>query len=283
MGIQTRISTDAIFEGNQSLITFATLTMTEALRSQRHPVTEITECRLDWCAKVYQNSGVKDRTFLTSVDNYPLVHIGHWKNNSFLGPLPPTFTVLQADSRFPAGLNSTFTTQERNVRSLAEFLVLALRSGNLTGTSGGAGVMDAPSFSFGAAMLDQPSIPFIAERLATSLSNAIRNLTDKHTEHVQGQSLVVVQYIRVRWIWLVLPSVIILLGFLLLVITIWESRRAGAMMWKCSPLALLFHPLRGWSDAELDCADAGDMKKAAKTMQAQLTNDEDSNLRIIRV
>lgn len=282
-GYQTRICTDARAEGNQSLVTFASLTMTDTITTGFVTYTDVSECTIDWCARVYRNASTTGRQFLASVDQYPLLYSGSWKNSSILGPVQPEFITLQAEPRFPAGLNSTFTVQRTNANSLAEFLVRALRSGNLTQVSGGATVPgETPSFSFGAAMIDQPSIPSIADKLAVSLTNAIRGLTTMDTQQAVGQSSTTTQYIHVRWPWLILPSIIVLLGILLLAATIDQSRRSGVAIWKSSPLALLFHPLQGWSHADLDHVAVPGMEKSAKAMPAQLTKDRESRWRIAR-
>ena len=130
--------------------------------------------------------------------------------------------------------------------------------------------------------MDQPSISFVANKLAVSLSNAIRGLATEHTQQVEGQSFLTTQYIRVRWAWLILPSAVVLLGIVLLVATIYQSRRVSIAVWKSSPLALLFHPLEGWSDTELNDVALGDMGKSAKAMSARLTVKDGQSWRISR-
>lgn len=74
----------------------------------------------------------------------------------------------------------------------------------------------------------------------------------------------------------------ILLGLLLLLITMVESHRAKALVWKCSPLALLFHPLEGWTNGEMNHSSKREMKKTAKKMRGQLLPSDDIGLRIVK-
>lgn len=282
-GYQTRIATDARVETNHSLFSFASLTMTDTLPTDGVPHTEVTECRIDWCAKVYRNASLSGRQFSAFVEEYPLLYAGFWKDNSIIGPVQPEFSILKANSDLPAGLNLTFTVQRKNAKSLADFVVRALRSRNLTESSGDAGVPgETSSLSFGAAMLDQPSISFVADKIASSLTNAIRGSTTEHTQQAEGTSFVTTQYIRVRWTWLILPSAVVFLGVILLVATVYESRRAAIAVWKSSPLALLFHPLEGWSDTELSGVTLDNMDKSAKAMSARLTEKDGQSWRISR-
>jgi len=257
--------------------------MTDTLATDRIAQTEVTECTIDWCAKVYRNASLRDRQFSAYVEEYPLLYSGFWKDNSVIGPVQPEFSLLKANSSISAGLNLTFAVQRMNAKSLANFVVRALRSGNLTESSGDAGVPgETSSLSFGAAMLDQPSISFVADKIAVSLTNAIRGLTTEYTQQAEGQSFVTTQYIRVRWVWLILPSAVVFLGIVLLGATIYESRRASIAVGKSSPLALLFHPLEGWSDTELNDVGLGDMGKSAKAMSARLTVKDGQSWRISR-
>lgn len=104
------------------------------------PLIEITECMIDWCAKIYYDANVSGRQFSASVREYLLLYSGLWKEFSIIGPVQPEFSLPRANRDLPAGLNLTFTVQRTNAKSLATFLVNALRSGNLTESSGCAGI-----------------------------------------------------------------------------------------------------------------------------------------------
>lgn len=238
----------------------------------------ITECTLSWCAKVYRDVSVQGSSLFAQIDEYPLSFTGHSiENKSY-------YDVFEANSGFPTSLNATFTIQVANMESLSTFLSGLLSTGSVIQYSGEQGD-NAYSFSIGTAMLSNPSIPYMAENIATGLTNVIRNLTNLTDNYIiqnHGDSAVQVQYINVRWAWLSLPASIVLLGLLLLLITMVESHRAKALVWKCSPLALLFHPLQGWTNGVLDHSSKREMEKCAKSMRGQLLPGDDVGLRIVK-
>ncbi|THW43298.1 hypothetical protein D6D21_05429 [Aureobasidium pullulans] len=122
----------------------------------------------------------------------------------------------------------------------------------------------------------------VANDIATSLTNAIQNLTTDDTIQQSGDSIYQVQYIQVQWIWLAFPATVVLLGLLLLLATMVQSHLDKALVWKYSPLALLFHPLQGWNDDDLDHVSKHEMEKSAKGMRGQLMQGDNSGLRIVR-
>lgn len=171
-----------------------------------------------------------------------------------------------------------------NLETLAEFLTGLLNTGSVTQYAG-IQADSAELFSIGTAILSNPSIPYMALNIADGLTNTVRNLTNLTNDYIiqnHGDSTVQVQYIHVRWAWLSLPASIILLGLLLLLITMVESHRAKALVWKCSPLALLFHPLDGWTNEEMNHSSKREMEKCAKSMRGQLLPGDDVGLRIVK-
>ncbi|KAF2805532.1 uncharacterized protein BDZ99DRAFT_501742 [Mytilinidion resinicola] len=58
---------------------------------------------------------------------------------------------------------------------------------------------------------------------------------------VAGSVFVQKQFVAVRWAWLTLPIVLLVLAVVLLAVAWWETRRLGVGLWQSSPLALFFH------------------------------------------
>ena len=76
--------------------------------------------------------------------------------------------------------------------------------------------------------------------LAAAMTNYIRDASN-HT--VSGQLGITETYVRVLWLWIILPGVIVVAGALFLIIGIVETKKRGVEVWKDSELALLFHGL----------------------------------------
>ncbi|KAG9610557.1 hypothetical protein KCU77_g2609, partial [Aureobasidium melanogenum] len=269
-------STQTNHSAEAALIGFATVV--EGL-FDRTP--DITECTLSWCAKVYRNITAQGSSFFAQIEEHPLSYKGYWFEQSTNDPV---YEMYEASPGFPTSFNATFTLQAANTNSLSTFLNGLLSTGSVMQYTGEQ-PDDAYTFSIGTAMLSNPSISYMADNIAAGLTNTIRNLTNLTNDYIiqnHGDSTVQVQYIHVRWAWLSLPASIVLLGLLLLLITMTESRRANALIWKCSPLALLFHPLQGWTNRELDHRSKDEMEKCAKSMRGQLLPGDDVGLRIVK-
>jgi hypothetical protein len=271
----TRINTTARrgSETSSTLVDFATLTQNWT------SLSNITECSLSWCAKVYRNATTQNSLFSVDIDQYPLEYLGYYPVEVDTG-IDVAYNGLKTGDGFPSSMNGTFTIQSGNSDSLSKFLVTLLNAGTFLEyeLSGG----QENKFSLGTVMLGNPSTEYMANNIATSLTNVIQNITTGKAIQNRGYSTFAVQHIQVRWIWLSFPATIVLLGVLLLLLTMLQSHLSKAPVWKCSPLALLFHPLQGWSQEELNHASKREMERRAKGMRGQLLESEHVGVRIIK-
>ncbi|KAL7943427.1 hypothetical protein V8C42DRAFT_354219 [Trichoderma barbatum] len=79
----------------------------------------------------------------------------------------------------------------------------------------------------------------IFDRITTSMTS---QLLQSGGEIAQGLTSQIVVYIRVRWVWLILPLVVQFLGGIALVVTIIGRKRTkNVPLWKASTLAVLYH------------------------------------------
>ncbi|KAL9107826.1 MAG: hypothetical protein Q9227_007341 [Pyrenula ochraceoflavens] len=107
--------------------------------------------------------------------------------------------------------------------------------------------------------------------LATSLTNNIRMTADNST-HVAGQEGTAKTFICIRWIWIVLPGVTIILSATFLALAMYENKKAKMPLWKDSELPSLFHGLSDDMKKELGHRSAlnSEMEKDATGMNARL-------------
>ncbi|KAH0368178.1 hypothetical protein KCU65_g4232, partial [Aureobasidium melanogenum] len=244
---------------NSTLISFASLTWSGP---DFVAPPNITECSLSW------------------VDSHDLEYSYHWD----AGSSGWEWFVFEATGNgLPPGSNSTFTVHQGNLESLQTFVQGVLNLGNsIQYTQSETLLASSGKFDFGILMLNNPTTSDMSNSLAKGLTNIIRNMTTPYANKVLGKTHIQVQYIQVRWQWLTLPAAVVFLGLLLLIATIIQSHRSASMVWKSSPLALLFHPLHGWTDEELSRDSRSDMVDSAKRMRGQLLHTEDSGYRITR-
>ncbi|KAK1781418.1 hypothetical protein QBC45DRAFT_57033 [Copromyces sp. CBS 386.78] len=76
--------------------------------------------------------------------------------------------------------------------------------------------------------------------LSVSLTSTFRTLVGVP---ITGTALSVETYVSVRWGFVALPVVAVLLAAGFLALAAWETKRSGASLWKTSALAMLFHGL----------------------------------------
>lgn len=83
------------------------------------------------------------------------------------------------------------------------------------------------------------------ENIAQAVSKSFRdsrykvNAEDESSRAV-GRARVSVTHVGVRWAWIVLPVLVLLLGILVLAGTLWKARRRCIPKWRNDPLPLLF-------------------------------------------
>jgi hypothetical protein len=77
--------------------------------------------------------------------------------------------------------------------------------------------------------------------------------------------------ITVQWAWLSLPAVLLLLAIIFLVILIWKTKSRQVVLWRSSPLALLFHGLdQDVKDKYGALEEVRDMEDAARSISARV-------------
>lgn len=83
------------------------------------------------------------------------------------------------------------------------------------------------------------NISELIARMATSMTDVIRNTPTAHNFTVQGTAYRVETYIHVRWGWIAVPIASVVASVMLLSFTILATRKQNAVLWKSSILPLL--------------------------------------------
>ncbi len=75
-----------------------------------------------------------------------------------------------------------------------------------------------------------------------NLATAITNRMRLHSgQKIQETAIALESYIHVRWLWLLLPLIMVTLALFFLIPTIWQIRRWGIPSWRNSTLAAMTH------------------------------------------
>lgn len=93
--------------------------------------------------------------------------------------------------------------------------------------------------------LDTAGYSTVMNYISGNITNAMRmsNLVSALGTNAAGIVWQDKPKVNVVWYWIIVPGVLILLSFLFLILTMCESARRGAILWKSSPLAAFHHPL----------------------------------------
>ncbi|CEN60796.1 hypothetical protein ASPCAL03229 [Aspergillus calidoustus] len=99
------------------------------------------------------------------------------------------------------------------------------------------------------------------ERMSTAMTDRVRN--GPNAQLALGERIDSVQYVRIRWVYLIGPTAIEVVALMLAVITIYRSRESrGVPLWKTSALAVL--ACRHDRDGDLVRSTIRDMKEMDK-------------------
>lgn len=98
---------------------------------------------------------------------------------------------------------------------------------------------------------------------------------------VRGTELDMETYVHVRWPWLTLPVLCVISALVLLICVILQTRREGALVWKSSVLAYLFHGLDQTVISETSTAEVTEMENAAAKVKMRLGRDFEGNWKLL--
>lgn len=250
------------------------------------PPKTIMECTLSWCAKSYTNWTISNGFMSndTVVTTAPLVPSPYNDYNLTYG-IPSSAYVLNGTL---AGVNETdlkFDIAGRENGNLKTFLANvftnSLTSGNAS--SGWPPSLNPTQTMTMASALYRANggnIRDTISALAKSLDAEVRQGRIGHQP--VGAALRSETYIRVEWPWLIMPTMLVIIGIAFLVLSLIQTSLNGTVLWKSSTIAPLFHGLEGYTGRELNLQGRRHMEAAAEGMQVQLKPDDDGKMRFVR-
>lgn len=123
------------------------------------------------------------------------------------------------------------------------------------------------------------NIPKTMDRVAAAMTNHLRDISN-YT--IIGESGSMQVFIRVSWLWLLLPILSTCLGTILLIWVILVTRRRKLPVWKASELALLFHGLDFRLNKRIDTRQVSAMEEVTSAVQVRLAQDLTGTLKLRR-
>jgi hypothetical protein len=240
---------------------------------------QITACTLNYCAWVYENSTAKGQDFnVGKLNKYILgyEHIQRTENGPGGNFRESNFTFRANGTGFPSDKHNE------------TFLVYGVADSELTGHL--STILESTSYDYysttykpdmtpglGEALLANPNITELGDRMATSLTNVLRQYENTQAVGTAWES---VAFIHVEWVWLTLPAAAVLGASVVLIMTLILNRRT--VLWKSSVLPYSFRVLQGWEDTEFDMETLEEIRERAKEMTGQLIGDVNERVRLVK-
>ncbi|OQE27538.1 hypothetical protein PENSTE_c004G00816 [Penicillium steckii] len=116
--------------------------------------------------------------------------------------------------------------------------------------------------------------------LENAMSNIAKQLNKEalrmNGSDIHGIAYASEVYVEVKWLWLILPAVLVVSGIIFVGIVIFQNKKNGESLWKSSVLAFLYH---GFYNVDKDESIAVSvMEKKAEELVVRLQASEDGGL-----
>lgn len=265
---------DGVYDAMPSFYNFSTLVVAESTNW----TAKLTQCELSWCAWAYDNATSRGTDIeLYNPRQFPLHFDGTWDKTNRTSNLVDTQSVCTAICDYPAELNSTFTISKGKEYFLKYAVRLILKAGY-------QGVDFYTQLTLATSSLDYTDTAAMSNNVAAFITNALRTQDGMQSIGTAWQS---VTFIRVRWIWLLLPAAVVLAASVLLGLTITQSYRHQTVLWKTSLLAFLFCSTHTWTTddfvGEPKLHSLESIEKRSKKMEARLERDGQGRYQLVQV
>jgi Protein of unknown function (DUF3176) len=209
------------------------------------------DCVFYLCVKTFSGSVTQNNFEETVKDSYHDPGLGaiHYTGGAM------SFNMTISQGQLPSGTNLTFGVGDA-ANELALYMTLQLIGAGGIDVTGGSrwdndvvrGIFSQGSSNFGTTM----------DNLATAMTNAMRTISG---DTVIGTASKNVAHIHVRWPWLLLPLVMIILASVFLALTVWQSSRWDVPAWRSSALAVMEHGVHRSEETLSNCAVRTEVEK----------------------
>jgi hypothetical protein len=260
---------------------FVTVGSASAVATYNNQTPVAHECVFQWCVQTISASyswGKYSERILAAVENNtftgnPFTEFVH-PNGRIARSFSPNVSITTEGREFFVDNTTAFQT----ILGFLSYMPLYSTVNNISST---------PQVRFDEGIMNQGDVPHTTtmsssawlppnnitkhvQDMATSLTNAIRTYPNS-TEFVSGSGAMET-YILVRWVWLILPLILVCLAFIFLMLTIYQSSACSDIKtWKNSALAVLLNSLT--DDAKRSIGSPGEllqMRERAKDMNVRL-------------
>lgn len=249
-------------------------------------------CELNLCRKRYASNvtnGVLHETLLDTTQLvFPLcAEDGIWNDEASSTNVCPGYAETEAPTSVQAS-NKTAMLQDPNIVwvNIATINQWRLWFGSMLSQSTGSKTSNSFSYAVDSAL---PNMLWYANNgdLAKSIDDVASAMSKQlrqgpNATWVHGSAQVPTVMVQVRWLWIILPVVLVISSIVFLVMAIVVSAGPSRLVWKSSILGPVFHRVEGWAADDLDRKTLDQMEDSAKTMNVRLAGDFDGGVSLCR-
>lgn len=216
-----------------------------------HPLTNVFVIYLDhaskairaaefvfeYCVKSYETGVISGRPYTkeyAAYTNYTYYTTKHLVNSTTARLTNSTLVFRTPDSSMTYNVTSYMQSAMRTFTG--RLFSGAMFNSTIQYSTIGSSVLDAimnPPYN-------QIGIQGLMDNVAMSITNNIRDRNNNiDGAPLQGQALVLLPFIHVKWEWLSMLAAVVVLTLVLMVVTALQTRRTRTKLWKSSILAVL--------------------------------------------
>jgi hypothetical protein len=250
--------TDRLSPINSTIIRIAMATLNGDFNMSR---PDVTECDMRLCARITSNLTVTNGTFNPGVfEDIELEGVPGRYEDAQVSSLRDwyTFNITGDHPSYPG--NQSFSYNMIDLEGVKNFLYDIFTAG-----SGAVNPYYWP-------LMNSTDKAGTVASIAQSMSYAFAHAPSG--EVLDGRALSSELYIKVHWLWVILPLTEVVMSLAFLVCTIVHTQRKGVTVWKSSGIVPLLTVMVGWDHSELGAGSWREVEKRAKHIRGRLVAND---------
>lgn len=232
----------------------------------------LVECQLRWTARATRNMNVANGTFNPGdTEDFELTGLA---SNEGPSDSPPSWLTFKANGDSPlfADDDRIFNVSMRAHKDIQKYLFTTFHNAELIINDDENSSEDRTSFGdvglFEQLYAESPNRPDIVNSITRSMTYAIGQ--SPGNTRLRARVIDTEQYIRVHWLWIILPLVEVVMSVAFLVCTLIQTQQTGVAAWKSSSIVPFLTVIAGWDNKELAATSLRDINERSRHMKARL-------------
>ncbi|KAJ8117992.1 hypothetical protein OPT61_g922 [Boeremia exigua] len=240
---------------NSTLAIIATAGLSDDFNLTR---PDLMECTMRLCARVTRKLAVSNGTFIPGVsEDIELEGVpGRYEIDMKEGVSSPrdwfTFNITGDPPSYPG--NRSFSYNAIDLDGAKSFLRTIFSP-----------EVDSPYYL---ALMESSNRAETVALISESMTYAFARAPSGET--LDGRALSDELYIKVHWVWIILPLLEVVMSIAFLLCTLIHTYQKGVTVWKSSGIVPLLTVMSGWDNNELEAASGRDIIKRSQNMHGQL-------------